>query len=541
MVRKKQEKQITPDTFKESNDASNATMTLGSGVRVTTRKGKAGSKKRVIRASETRIGKDEMNLIEHPFAVLWQKEPSENIMSVEWDARHPETGRILPASWSVAGHAEHGLPMPTDERVYLVLLELTHEAGFKSPEVHFSRYDVMQRLGWQPSPKSYAMLRTAFIRLQGVNINTVNAFWDPKTKSYSDTGFNIIAEYSLHAEPPGRKSKVQSELPLSWFKWSDVMFSSFQSGYIRSLDIKFALSLKGDIALRLYRYLDKKTFGGREPGREYFEIELFALCIEHLGMKPTLYPSKLKERLQKAHDELLTRGFLHEVFYGEMKQPLHKHRSTKVCYTVNPQHQSIELKSLPSLDTSSTQDDDNPASDEPTASLFDAMTDDAVSQLNLHERMTQIGVSPATAEEFLQTVAPDAIELQLDCLEERRPNDPAATFVKAVRENWALPTRYTKRKNAKTRQEEIQASQEAEKQKKAQEEAARREEMALGEVEETKFDALWDTLDQQTQDRIEIEVRDRLGVLDTGGKNSPRFAAMRRIVIREQMSNLRKG
>jgi hypothetical protein len=127
-----------------------AKETIGS-LRVSRRSGTKGNK-RVIQANPIRLGKDELNLIEHPFAVLWQKEAADAIIYYEWDAKHPVSGKLLPASWMVAGHRDHGLPTAGDERVYLVLLEITREAGFENPIVHFSRYDILQRLGWDTGP-----------------------------------------------------------------------------------------------------------------------------------------------------------------------------------------------------------------------------------------------------------------------------------------------------------------------------------------------------------------------------------------------------
>lgn len=400
-------------------------------VRVTKSKGKPGTKK-VIRANPIRLGKDEMNLIEHPFAVLWQKEPDNAVIAYEWDSRHPKTGKLLPASWMVAGHREHGLPTSTEERVYLVLLELTREAGFQSPVVHFSRYDVILRLGWQASPRSYEMLKLALARLQGVTINAQNAFWNPKSNSYRNTAFNIIDFYDTNAEPPGRKS-AQRELPLSFFKWSDILFDSFQSGYIRTLDLDFALALKGDIALRLYRYLDKKSYDGRAE----FEIEMLGLCIEHLGMKPSPYPSKLKERLKPAHEELIAKGFLSDVDYQSMKNG----KDVKVCYRFCSRQAALETseqqKPLENEATqgSSTRSTENP----PTISSVRG---------GLEAQMKRLGVTPETIEDFLQNVSVQELQNQLDYLDERKPKDRAAVFVKSVRESWTPPASHTQRQTA---------------------------------------------------------------------------------------------
>lgn len=499
-------------------------------IRVSSRKGKMGTKK-VIHANPVRLGKDEMNLIEHPFAVLWQKEADNAVISYEWEARHPKTGKLIPASWMVAGHREHGLPTSTEERVYLVLLELTREAGFTSPVVHFSRYDILQRLSWGDSHRSYMMLQTAFDRLQGVTINAKNAFWSPKSGTFRNTNFNIIDHSDTNAEPPGRKSKGQNELPLSYFKWSDVMFDSFQSGYIRTLDLDFALHLQGDIALRLYRYLDKKSYDGRAE----FEIELFSLCIGHLGMKPSPYPSKLKERLKGAHEELIDKGFLSDVSYETMKSS----KDVKVRYRFRPRLLSLDspkdkaaTPESQAAEESSTQlpETPPPTSDSQVASA--PITSPSI-RAGLEAQMKRLGVTPDTIEDFLQNVSAAELQNQLDYLDDRKPKDRAAVFVKSVREQWTPPPTYLKRISAQNRRESARTGQEAEKQKKAQEAAAKRQETALSEDDKAKLDALWDEMDDEAREPIEIETRDRLGVLFQEGKNSAAFAAMRRHVMRE--------
>ena len=472
-------------------------------VRVTKSKGKAGTKK-VIHANPIRLGKDEMNLIEHPFAVLWQKEPENAVIAYEWDTRHPKTGKLLPASWMVAGHREHGLPTSTEERVYLVLLELTREAGFQSPVVHFSRYDVIQRLGWKPTKTYYEMLKLALARLQGVTINAQNAFWNPKSNSYRNTNFNIIDFSDINAEPPGRKN-AQCELPLSYFKWSDILFDSFQSGYIRTLDLDFALGLKGDIALRLYRYLDKKSYDGRAE----FEIEMLGLCIEHLGMKPSPYPSKLKERLKPAHEELTAKGFLHEVSYETMKNG----KDVKVCYRFCPRHAVLE--------TSQTQNEPTETAAKPqssTRSVEDTPTAPSV-RGGLEAQMKRLGVTPETIADFLENVSAQELQNQLDYLDDRKPKDRAAVFVKSVRESWTPPAKYTQNQAAQNSRKAARVSQESENRQKAQEEAAKAQEMAADEADATYLDTIWEEMDYPTRDEIEMETRDRLGVLFQGGKN----------------------
>ena len=101
-----------------------------------------------------RVGKDEVNLVEYPFAALSTKPSAGFVIEHEWETRHPITNRAVRARWRVAGDPELGLPNTTDERVYLVLMELTREAGL-AQEINFKRYDIFKRLGWPPTKNYY--------------------------------------------------------------------------------------------------------------------------------------------------------------------------------------------------------------------------------------------------------------------------------------------------------------------------------------------------------------------------------------------------
>jgi nucleoside-diphosphate-sugar epimerase len=428
-----------------------------------------------------RLGKDEMNLIEHPFAMLWQREPGDSVIFHEWDQVHPVTGKILRATWTVTGAKEYGLPTAGDERVYLVLMELSRESSFRERSVGFSRHEVVKRLGWSHNDRSYGMLEDAFNRLTGVTIYAKNAFWNPKRKTYSTGAFHMLEHFLIENESPGRIGE-SGKARVSFFAWSEFVFESFQNGYIRSIDLDFALSLSGDIALRLYRYLDKKAWDGRHK----FEIDIFNLCIGHLGMKPNIYPSKLRERLKPAHEELIERGFLKSVSFekthqAERKSEQAERKSEKVIYAFARGEGALPA----SLEAGTQGDEAAPVQgtllfgapdDEPTGAFSSGVvlaipgaTQTVEPQQELQEeepapalspeqeellaRMEAIRVSVPIARELLLKWPSSAIRCQLDCLEDRQPKNRAATFVKSVRELWALPDEYVKRIEAQEREE----------------------------------------------------------------------------------------
>jgi len=264
-----------------------------------------------------RLGKDEMNLVEHPFALL-RRGATDSVIHLEWDKIHPRTGKTVHAEWRVAGDPILGLPGPVEERLYLVLMELSREQGFPQ-RVIFSRGDILRRLSIADTAQNYATLHDAFLRLKTVTIDAKRSFWNVAAQDFSaHRMFNILDDVEVVDEAAGRR-KGQVSLALSSFLWSEVMYSSIVAGNIRSLSIDFALSLELPLSARLFRYLDKHRTGDKDQNRNKFEIELHRLCEIHLGMTRARYASKLKERLAPAFQELKERGFLAEVRYEPMK------------------------------------------------------------------------------------------------------------------------------------------------------------------------------------------------------------------------------
>lgn len=489
-----------------------------------------------------RMGGDEMNLVEYPFASLWNKEAPGVKIEHEWETQHPITGRTVRAVWRAEGSPELGLPGPSEERLYLALMELSREQGF-AQVVAFTRHDLVKRLDWPHNQHSYRMVTEGFRRLKAVSITSENAFWDASIKSFRTVGFGIVDNYDIVAEPPGRKKKgrEQGELPLSYFRWNDVIFGSVQAGYIRSLDVGFGLSLRGDLALRLFRYLDKKAY----DGRPHFEIELASLCDRHLGMKPTNYDSTRRARLRAAHEELLARGFLQSVEFAPMKT----RKAEKVRYAFSPRRDSARaLAAAPASQPPPHQPEDavlgHLSSHNADVVLLDASSQEASSQEAVQKavareavaRMMTLGVSPEVAQSFVAEVPPEELSLQLDCLPDRNAKDAAAVFVKSVREKWAVPQAHLDRVEARQRAQRQREGRETARVAKARHETERQEQSASQEEERARLDQVWEQLDEAQRQELDREASQRLGVLGRSGKAQGALMAMRRNLLRERLT-----
>jgi len=258
------------------------------------------------RKARGRSGKDEMNLAVFPIAALSVRVPKDVKALKFQDSIQGENGKIMKRTWTVQGGSDCGLPTAGDEDVYVALMELTRKLGFSDRKVNFSRYELAKRLGWSPCGKTYSRIEQALLRLANVNIHASNAFWDNAKRSYVTVSFSLIQEYQLYDEKPRKGEKLRSDPPSSFFMWTERLFESFKSGYIKFLDTELYFKLNSATARRLFRYLDKKF--GRD---HFFAIDVFKLAHEHLGISRNFkYVSQLVQQLRPALEDLKANGYL---------------------------------------------------------------------------------------------------------------------------------------------------------------------------------------------------------------------------------------
>jgi len=254
-----------------------------------------------------KISRDEMNLAEFPLTVL-SKRVDPSIKTLEFtDAVKGKNGDLVNRKWIITGADKFGLPTSSDDEVLLGLLKLTADEGLKQRKVYFTRYELLKILRWTTEGRSYSRLQNALDRLSGVRIKATNAFYDNENKLHSTRNFGIIDEYEIN---DGRDTRP------SFFTWSEVLFTSFQVGFIKKLDLDFYLDLESAVSKRLYRYLDKHFWY-----RSRIQMNLFTLAHEKIGISRNyVYASSLRQQIEPALDELTQRGMLsHYEFLGKGK------------------------------------------------------------------------------------------------------------------------------------------------------------------------------------------------------------------------------
>lgn len=246
----------------------------------------------------TNLSRDEMNLCEFPISILATR-ANPNLKTLTFQDQVLVQGKSVKRSWIITGADKFGLPTSSDEEILLGLLKLTVESGLNNRRVYFTRYELLKTLKWSIEGRNYTRLQKGLDRLAGVRIKATNAFYDNIDKIHCTKLFGILDSYEI-------VSKSGKEQQTSFFEWSEVLFTSFQSGFIKKMDLDYYLSLSSAISRRLFRYLDKHFWY-----RNKVAVNTLNFAHEKIGISRNFkYASALKQQLTPALEELKATGFL---------------------------------------------------------------------------------------------------------------------------------------------------------------------------------------------------------------------------------------
>ncbi len=399
------------------------------------------------------LSKDEMNLAEFPFTLLSRRaRADQKTIEVSQQIKDRE-GRTIKQEWIVTGSDKYGLPLAIDEDIYIALMQLYKEDDFSSRSVYFSRYEMLRIMGKETSKRGYDRVEEAFNRLVSVTIVSKNAFWDNKARMYVSRAFHLFESYSLYDERFTGREREQQSLPLSNIVMSELLFDSIGSGYIKNLDIKLYFSLDTPLSKRLYRYLDKKRYQ-----KTRFEIGLLKLAA--LLPIQDQYPSQVKRRLDRSHNELIEKGFLKSAIYKETRNS----DGEKVVYVFPRASLSKQRGKY--------------------ISGADASDQSEMSEVKtyLRQQLIERGITETVATGLVEKYTVEQIEKQIevfDCLLKAESplleKNPPGFLRKAIEDDYVPPQEYV-RETAKQEKRETEEARIAEAERKRQ--AAVEEELA---------------------------------------------------------------
>lgn len=359
---------------------------------------------------EINLGRDELNLAEFPLAALsrWVPEGQKTLVFEDtiWDKGHrrPVTRRL-----TVAASDKYGLPAALDDEVIFGLVQLTKGTEFASRTVQFTRYQLAQVLGWQDGGKSYRRLEESLKRWLGVTLYYENAWWDKRSQRWADAHFHLLDNVVLYHRRPGniRKERESPEASRSSFTWNEVVFRSFQAGYLKQIDVELYRNLALATAKRMYRYLDKRFHFSC-----WLQFDLSRFAHEHIGLSRGYDVAQLKRRLEPAIQELERAGFLEPMEVADRYHRLHR-GAWRVVF----------LKKV-------------------TAKRQKAARADA----GLTERLMQRGVTPSAARGLVREFPEGMIQEKIHVFDEligrqdnRVSRNPAGYLVQSIREDYRCP------------------------------------------------------------------------------------------------------
>ena len=423
--------------------------------------------------------KDELNLAEFPIAALTDRVPDGQTTLVFEDKLEQKDAAPIIRRLTIMAPSKHGLPTAVDDEVMVGLIQLTKRRNnYTDPKVSFSRYELIELLGWPQNGQSYQRIEEALHRWVGVVLMYENAWWDNSAKSWVDENFHILENVSLYDRERRRRTgknaksnraRESEPLPLSSFRWNEVIFRSFQSGNLKQLDLEFYLKLRLPTTKRMFRFLDKRFYR-----RDRLEFDLKILACEHIGMSRTYKPTELKRRLRPAIEELEELGFLKPLPEAE-RYSWQGRGVWRIILVRGPRG----------------RDADETASSTERAELASALM--------------KRGVSEKAASELVEAFSIDRIRSKMDVFDwlvkttnKRVAKNAAGYLVQSIRDDYKAPEGYTAPDDAERLAETERHLAETERRRRLAE-AAEADRQALHEAD---LRARWDALDDD--DRAEI-------------------------------------
>ena len=376
--------------------------------------------------------KDELNLAEFPIAALTDRIPDGQTTMVFEDRLERRDNPPIVRRLTIMGTHKHGLPTSLDDEVLVGLIQLTkRRSNFTDARVQFSRYELIELLGWPQSGQSYRRIEEALHRWVGVVLMYENAWWDNQARSWVDEQFHVLDNVTLYDRErwrtsvrsgksgKGEKSGSKTDkppLPLSSFRWNEVIFRSFQSGNLKQLDLEFYLKLRLPTTKRMYRFLDKRFYR-----RSRLDFDLRTLACEHIGLSRSYAPTELKRRLKPALEEMEQLGFLEPL--GPEERYSYVKRG---CWRI------IFIRGRRAA-----------------ADVQDPVTQREQQPSQLFEALKERGVTGKTAQELVDAFSPGRIRTKIEVFdwllrnEDRRVGkNPAGYLVASIRSDYQIPSDY---------------------------------------------------------------------------------------------------
>lgn len=414
-------------------------------------------------------GRDEMNLAEFPIALLSDRAPKgQKAIKFQDQIYDKLRNEIITRKVIIEGSEEYGLPTAVDDEVVLALLQLSKQSNdFASREVQFTRLQLVNTLGWPNDGRSYRRIALSLQRIASITLHYENSWWDKKRRTWTTRTFHIIDNVEINdSRAAGEQQKLFPAY--SRIAWNEVIFDSFQAGFLKSLDYALCVSLKLSTSKRIYRFMDKRFY---HKSDWTFDLKDFA--YEHIGLSRRYEGNAhLVRKLQPAIDELTEVNFLETMGEEERYQKNGKTWMIRL----------VRKRPSPAL---------------PRTSL-------AEPPIPFAQELVARGVTVSTAAELVRRHPPEMIEAKLEVYDwlvekadKRVQKSPAGYLVDSIRKDYAPPKGFESRAE-RARREDAERRAREKRVRKAQEDTRQR-------VEHQAVIDYWNSLSEKEQKQLDLQ------------------------------------
>ncbi len=380
-----------------------------------------------------RTSQESLNLADLPLFLQSKKTSKSNTIRLVRYLRdrngnhvYDKDGNRVTQIWTVSGSEEYGLPLACDQRTYIMCIYLLLKRGdIETGKFYFSLYELLKLIGRTNSGQDYLWLNKSLNRLYTASIFTENIIYDRVKEEYIRVKrFRIFDDL----ETIGSRSGSPVNVPLSYGKFNEVILNDIKCNYLLTIDIDFFRGLEHHISESLYRILNKRKYN-----RTSFSVGIYSLA-ELLALNVNYAPSQLKRILDKAHKELIAKGFLKSSNYRKTS----KEQVWKVTYTFPRKQLSVGVMQYPLPEEESQ---------------------------SMVEELIKRGITAASAKALVEK-HPNQVNRKMEVFDWLVKTDsslieknPAGYLRKSIEENWQPPSGFvSKTDREKKAQEKEKAS-----------------------------------------------------------------------------------
>ncbi len=397
--------------------------------------------------------RSELNFLQFPFFSLSWKGLKERTKT-EYRFSAERNGKKAELLWRVTANVEYGYPTPFDRKVSrgvdALISEFLESKDQLTNPIGFTIYHLAQLMGLSSGigGRLYRDIKESFRRIVATTVESNGSFFLKDEEIWLEDIFHMYERviFKGRRKPNGGIAETN----LLWL--GEPYIRNINSRYIKPLDYRFLVSLKSDLAARLYEVLSRK-FYGLPAELDCLVVDYSDLC-QILPAKPQKYISAARQKLDPAHEELIGTRFLSKVKYEYSKGE----KRFNVVYYLGKRANEERKGSLISH---------SPLGKQPYPPLMeDISKEEHEDLLELVHELCKRDLSKSVAIEFSQIHSEDHIREKIEMFELLRKNgsdliskNPAGWLRKAITEDWQ-PTEEQKR----SKEVEAHKSQEQERQ-----------------------------------------------------------------------------